>query len=226
MPNERERWKISTRRRVDKLHFSPDGRLLFGMVEPATEGGMMWVWDVEKGLEISSTSNCWASTLVYTLPQFTADQRRLAIPYGNEGQVCLWDFAGSGKPLVLEGRHQDCSNLALSPNGETLATVGAGMVKLWDVQSGRVIGVLEGRGCALAAVTFSPDGERVIAGGEDEVKVWDLRTHREVANLCGATVDGWVLRFQDRDTLVVLTGEDVLRLHAPSFAEIEAAEGR
>jgi WD40 repeat protein len=150
-----ERWSLPTQNRVGRLYFSPDGSLLFGWV---SSGGRMWVWDVEQGRQIASVANAW---YYFTyLPQFTADQRQLAIPYGWKGQICLWDFAGSGKITLFEGRHPLVKNLALSPDNTTVATVSwDGIIKLWDVASRKVIGQVEARGQPLIAVIFSPDSQ-------------------------------------------------------------------
>lgn len=219
-----ERWNIPTEGLLDMLflHFSSDGSLLLGF----EEGGEMWVWDVEGRREIASATTSWGCWPYQA--QFTADQQRLAIPYGREGEVCLWDFAGSGQIIRFEGRHPGCQNLALSPDGSTLATVSwGGTLKLWDVAACKEILEVEGRGFPLFAVTFSPDGQRVLTGSDDELKVWDVRTGREVCDLRGDPPGAWFLHFQDSDTLLACTPKGLRRLHAPSFAEIEASvQGR
>jgi len=217
-----EPWRIPTVAPVQFLHFSPDGNVLVGW-----GSGRMWVWDVPAGQEIASATNAWARR--WYVPQFTADQRQLAIPYGRKGEVCLWDFAGSGEIIRFAGRHPRIENLALSPDDTTLATVNyGGSLKLWDVASRKEIGEIGGRGLPLCAVVFSPDSQRVIAGSTDELKVWDVRTWREVGDLQGTTagMGGPYLLFQDPDTLLVGTVKGIYRLRAPSFVEIEAAEKR
>jgi WD40 repeat protein len=189
----------------------------------------MCVWDAVGGRELGCAGNSWKRFEFWYIPQFTTDRRHLAIPYGPavRGEVCLWDFAGSGKVLRFEGRHPDCVNLALSPDGRTLASVNSGgTVKLWDVASRTESGEIEGRGLPLSAVTFSPDGGRVLTGGTDETKVWDLVTRLEIARLLGGKGDlgGWMLQFHDRDTLLAVNSEGIHCLRAPSFLEIEAAE--
>lgn len=220
----RQRWSIPTQARVGRVHFSEDGSLLFGSVR---QGGRMWVWDVSTGREIASATNTWDRYLY--LPQFTPDYRQLAIPYNQEGEVCLWDFAGSGEILLFNGRHPGCENVALSSDGAKLAVVNRdGKVKLWDVETREPIAEIEGRGLPLRAGAFSHDGKRLITLGEDELRVWDIETRQQVSNLRGDPDNpgGVFLTFEDADTLLVRSHKGIRRLHAPSFAEIEAAEQR
>jgi WD40 repeat protein len=217
-----ERWRLPPQARVTMLHFSPDGNLLFGL-----GGGKMWVWEVTTGREIGSARNSWCY-FIYR-PQFTSSQHQLAIPFGSEGEICLWDFAGSGEIIRFEGRHLDCLDLAVSPDGRTIATVNrGGTLKLWDVAARKEIGEIVGRGLGFFVVAFSPDSRRVIGGSADELKVWDIQTRREVADLsAGAdSLEAYSLLFQDPDTLLVAGANGIRRLHAPSFAKIEAAESR
>jgi len=215
-----ERWRIPTQAAVSMLHFSPEGKLLFGL-----GGGGMWVWDVRAGREIGSAKNSWCY-FIYR-PQFTASQHQLAIPYGSKGKICLWDFAGSGEITLFEGCHPDCLDLAISPDGRTIATVNrGGTLKLWDVTTRKEINEIVGRGLGLFVVAFSPDSQRVISGSTDELKVWDIQTRREVGDLSAGADNPEVysLLFQDPNTLLVAGANGIRRLHAPSFAEIEAAE--
>lgn len=185
----------------------------------------MWVWDVEEGREVASKPNGWSRGWWY-LPQFTADQKQLAIPVGEKGEICLWDFGGSGETLPFIGRHPDCNNVALSPDGKTLVSVNlAGSVKLWDVASRRETARLEGSGLPICTVAFSPRGDRLITASEGEIKVWDLGTGRVVADLGGEPNEGYCLLFRDADTLLIGTLKGVRQLHAPSFKEIEAMSG-
>jgi WD40 repeat protein len=187
---------------------------------------MVWVWNVEAGQEreIRSATKTWGRS--WYVPQFTADQQQLAIPF-DWNHVSLWDFGGSGEALQFEGIHPGIQNVALSSDGKMVATVNInGTVKVWDVASRREIISMEGRGLPMCAVTFSPDGRRVITGSVDEIKVWDVRTGREVANIREDPVGALYLRFEGPDTLMAASLYGLRRLHAPSFAEIEAAEAK
>ncbi|MCP5522263.1 MAG: protein kinase [Verrucomicrobiales bacterium] len=217
------RWHTQTQDQVLIPHFSPDGTLLFGM---KPYGGRMWIWDAENGRQIGCADNPWAEFLFY-FPQFTRDRRQLAIPYGVESTVCLWDFAGTGERKPFEGRHPECFNLAISPDNRTLATISwQGTIQLWDVPTRRATKRMGGSAAALMGVTFSPDNKRVLVSSGYEIQVWDVETGREVANFPGDALCAMHLRFKDDDTLLATSVFGLARMQAPSFDEIDAFEGR
>jgi WD40 repeat protein len=85
---------------------------------------------------------------------------------------------------VLLGHVGSVYNVALSPNGKRLASVGDdGRALLWDVPTGSRIARLEGTGSdpRPIEVTFSPDGTTVFAGdGQGRVRLWGAATGRRL----------------------------------------------
>ena len=108
---------------------------------------------------------------------------------GEDRGVRLWDvekrteLAALGQPSFA-GRQ-----VAFSPDGASLASVGGGRVSLWDVESRKAIATLEGS----PPVSFSPGGDLLASGGGrigGEVRLWDVTTQTQVATLKGHT--SWV----------------------------------
>ncbi|AQZ62416.1 High-affnity carbon uptake protein Hat/HatR [[Actinomadura] parvosata subsp. kistnae] len=73
-------------------------------------------------------------------------------------------------------------SLGFSPDGKTLASVGAfGTVTLWDARTGKSSGAaLTGFSRTVRALAFTPDG-RTIATADTRVRLWDVATHQQLA---------------------------------------------
>jgi len=147
------------------------------------------------------------------------------------GQLSWWDTA-SGKRLAATLSHRRrVTGGAFSPDGARAASVGEdGTVALWDTASLQTNAFFKGHINAAFGVAFAPDTCRLATGGggRDAVKLWDLFTHRELVVLPG---QGFLFSFvafsPDGNWLAACNSQGQLHLwHAPSWAEIEAAEKR
>jgi eukaryotic-like serine/threonine-protein kinase len=117
------------------------------------------------------------------------------------GEVILWD-AETGRPLrTLREHNHLILNLAISPDGRLLASVGLdGTVKLHEIATGNLIRTLvvassrgvdpriAVMGCPLA---FNHDSKRLATGWyQDRLAIWDLTSGERVVTL-ESCVDGY-----------------------------------
>lgn len=92
-------------------------------------------------------------------------------------RIGLCDLAGS-EPQRFPGHREPISAMALSPDGQTLAT-GAGYtdtdIRLWQVPSFRLLRELSGHQGWITALRFSPDGRTLASAGADQTwRLWDV----------------------------------------------------
>ena len=75
-------------------------------------------------------------------------------------------------------------DLALAPDGETLATAGADkLVRFWSLANGGPLMQIEAHNSPVLSLAYKPDGALLASGGADkELKIWDTKT-REQKNL-------------------------------------------
>jgi WD40 repeat protein len=157
--------------------FSPDGKLL-------AEAGLddaVRLWDVGTGKAVRT---CTASHLVGALA-FSPDGKLLAGGNLYLNTVHLWDVATGREVTPDVGHHGEARALALSPDGQRLASNGSdGRVRLWDTSTGRQLRAWPGRHHPVGAVAFSPDG-RALAFNDSKGRLglWSATTGRPLRQM-------------------------------------------
>lgn len=153
---------------------------------------------------------------------------------GNE-QVRIHDLATGQEVGKLVGHPQPIGNLVFLPDGDTLATAGAGRdgtIKLWSLETQTELHTLRGHLGQLNALAVDPDGTLLASGGRDGViKLWDVPSHSLVRTLPGHPREVRCLAFSpDGRTLAscgtdgaarlwdVRTGQELLHLTGLTFA--------
>ncbi|HJU54174.1 MAG TPA: TIR domain-containing protein, partial [Pyrinomonadaceae bacterium] len=178
--------------RVNRVVFSPDGKLLAGASGGASgRDNSVWLWDAASGQPVGaplaghkSQVNCVA---------FSADGKLLAS--GDQtGGIILWDVA-TRQPLEtpLTGQRDAVYSLAFSADSKILASGGfnydmkAGEIYLWDVATRKPLAEpLRGHTGIVRGLAFSPDGRTLASGNgryaQDSVTAtvifWDVAARK------------------------------------------------
>ena len=129
-----------------------------------------------------------------------------------------WTFAQRSPYhlATLEGHTQFVRELAMSPDGTTLASgSGDSTIKLWDTKTFEEMATLRGSDSEVRSVAFSPDGSMLAAGTADGwITLWDVASRERTGTLAGHTLWTRALAFSpDGATLISgsITDEDKMK---------------
>ncbi len=164
------------------------------------------------GLSKSSASwavSCWSEALGRTPPPAQGPRLR-GVPGRRKVSKKLCARPSSA-PWNLRGHRGPVTGMAISPDGELIATSSLDRtVRLWDPRSGQQLRCLMGgHRDWVRAVAFSPDGKLLASTGDDgAIRLWDPISGERKYRLAGH--EGWVrgLAWSPDGRIVVSGGSD------------------
>ena len=162
---------------VSRLALSPDGKTLAaGLMQ-----GMVQLWDVATRTKRSEFGvGLYRGILAMG---YSPDGGTLYLG-GQEGNLKLWDVSSGKQRPGWKAHNDDITALAITPNGQTLATAAnegnSAVIKLWNPAAGKELRTLLGHTKPVWSLAFSPDSSLLVSGGWDPaVHVWDVATGQE-----------------------------------------------
>src|SRR5262249_37156248 len=165
----------------ERVVFSPDGKGLIAL----TARGVYW-WNVATGNEVKQFNN-GANRGGRAFNQGLAiskDGKTLFVGAAEQGTTRVWDVATT-KGIGMLGKHPGVlSDIALSPDGKTLASCAEGAVHLWDVGTGEEIAFADGHQAKVISVAFSADGKTAASiARRGAIRRWDAVTGEGLGQL-------------------------------------------
>ena len=166
--------------------YSPDGATL--AVSMSDEIAVT-LWDVNSGQLKKKISGFETAAPVYS--GFIGADERHFVWYAR-GTVQVMDLeTGKFGPAL---HHEDfVTALALSPDGQTLATAAGGtfngyfqpLVKLWDSSNGKEEAVMPAGDSIPGSMSFSPDGRLLASCDSNRVTLWDVNAGQLLGAVSG-----------------------------------------
>lgn len=151
---------------VSCLAFAPDGQTLL----TGHYGGAARLWNVQSGQvcqEICSDDGRSASDILSA--SWSPDGSIVAVGRA-ERPAILWDVKPRRLLPELAGENGSQQQVAFSPDGKLLATIGGGpALRFWNTQTWSLTHTLEK--CEAERIAFSPDGQALALGGYDVSKL-------------------------------------------------------
>ena len=193
-------WDITTGTEL-MCNQEPDKRITITSVACSRDGQRLFscsfryikAWDVETGEELFSILHNKGENIPRRPAMAICREGELILSTSTdsltgENRITFWD-ASTGKDHRTLGGHIGSSpKMALSPDGERIASMGAvNAVTIWDAVTGEELINLGGHEGNITALAFSPDGQYIASADEgNTIRIWscgpsDNGTHEDKA---------------------------------------------
>jgi WD40 repeat protein len=206
---------------VNRVGFSPDGKLLFGAGGQPGWEGLVWIWDVASG-SVSGTLRGHKDA-IYAMA-LSPDGKTLATG-GYDQKIKLWDIATRKELKTISGHNGCVYDLSFRADGKILASASADRtVKLWDTVTGDRCDTFPQSQKEVYAVAFAADGKHLFGAGVDNrLRFWKVsESARETTNPLLASIfahEGSILRLfisDDGEALVSTADDRTVKVWDPS----------
>jgi len=188
--------------------FSPDGKML---AVGSTEG-VVYLVDAKSG-QIIHQLRGHTNWIVIRGLAFSPDGKTL-YSAGLDATVRVWDVARGVQTAMLDVHRLDIFSIAISPDGERLASVSdqEGRVIVWDLMKQRPdLNLRIGLGL-ITSLVFSPDSEVLGSVGYNGIIQLRLLANDQVRQFAGSATSVQSLAFLPNGRLVTITEQDTVRL--------------
>jgi len=140
---------------------------------------------------------------------FAPDGKSLVFGSMVAGVLHEWDIAADKERSAWGGRQGHVSNIAFTPDGKRLVSMGNGL-SIWDVSTGKEVRPFEAHRTAVRRLDFSPDGRLLVSVDRDQtVRLWNAQTGRPLPPFTADRFDRAIrARFAADSKILTTVGPD------------------
>ena len=161
---------------VQSIAWSPDGQRL------ATGGfRKVLLWNTADWSSAGEITDLPGRVTAMTFTVSNAALATASNAPGQAGEIALWNVADLARGLAWQAHDGTVFDLAIAPDGETLASAGADkLVRFWSLAKGEQVMQIEAHTAPVLSLAYKPDGALLASGGADkELKIWDTKTREQ-----------------------------------------------
>jgi WD40 repeat protein len=182
--NEIYLWRLPDGQLIKKIKLADKGRVSSLVFSKTGESLMFFSEDVLKSINIADGKlTTMSETKILGFDTFVVipDAQMLAIAQGNS--VMLLKLSGEVF-RVLKGHTSQVSGLAVSPDGQRLASQSKDRTIIWSISDGKRLRTLKLPSTDSSIMSFSSDGRLLVTAIQKlGAVVWDVETGEQIASL-------------------------------------------
>jgi len=177
------------------------------------------LWNVETGKQVDTWKGHEKTIASLLVQREKTTNRALTLVSGaHDGTILLWDLTAKAKPRVIRRALGDSDALALTRNGDFLATGGINnTVRIFETGSLKELTFGPGHQAGVSALALSRDGTKLASASVmGDILIWEPGTGKFVAGWKGPQGGEVVLAFApDGGSLASAAGADAIRIWDP-----------
>jgi WD40 repeat protein len=208
IPSGNELLSIKSSRSLYVLAVSSDGLTAAG---GTLDIGNVVLFDLERGKELS-TFQAHQESISYL--GFSSDNKALVTASGSDecGDCTLRVWQLRGKKSRDFDCHLAVTALALSSDGQMLASATGSTISLWDFASGRLLREWKDKPTAYwHSLAFSPDGKQLASADEKGMlRVWNPSTGKRLRRMQAHQGPVYALAYSPEGERILSAGADCL----------------
>ncbi|HAZ48539.1 MAG TPA: hypothetical protein DDW76_34720 [Cyanobacteria bacterium UBA11369] len=155
---------------ISAMVYSPDGMT----IASGSQDGTIKVWSLRRGEVGKVLHNFTEHKDLISAIAFSRDGQTL-VSSSVDRTIKIWDLKTNQLRRTIEVGADGVSEVAISPDGNNIASANSRNIRLWNLSDGQLTNTLLGHTGLINSLLYSPDG-RLVSGSEDStIRIWQKK---------------------------------------------------